>query len=102
MRGKVNSMLMTFLYQSRNAGKDIILLTKHAADIAQSLDRYAISPQLFSEIIHLEQGEDKTPYIRPDSIFIDDSFAERKAVHDKCGVPVFDLDMVESLLDWHA
>lgn len=102
VRGKVNSMLMMFLYQARNAGKDIILLTKHAADIAQSLDRYAISPQLFSEIIHLEQGEDKTPYIRPDSIFIDDSFAERKAVHDKCGVPVFDLDMVESLLDWHA
>ena len=27
---------------------------------------------------------------------------ERKAVHDSCGIPVFDLDMVESLLDWRA
>ena len=102
VRGKVNTVLMMFLYQARNAGKRIVLLTKHARDIAQSLDEYAVSPRLFDEIVHLDPGADKTPYIRPNSIFIDDSFAERKAVHDICGIPVFDLDMVESLLDWRA
>ena len=102
VRGKVNAALMMFLYQARNAGKKIVLLTKHSSDIARSLERCAISPLLFCEIIQLEQGADKTRYIRPDSIFIDDSFAERKAVRERCGVPVFDLDMVESLLDWRA
>jgi hypothetical protein len=34
------------------------------------------------------------------AIFIDDSFAERKKVHDVLGIPVYDVDMVESLIDW--
>ena len=34
------------------------------------------------------------------AIFIDDSFAERKKVREATGVPVFGVDMVESLLDW--
>ena len=102
VRGRVNAILMMFLYQARSAGKKIVLLTKHADDIKESLDKYAVSPRLFNEVIHIRQGEDKTVYIKPDSIFIDDSFAERRAVHDNCGIPVFDLDMVESLLDWRA
>ena len=102
VRGRVNAILMMFLYQARGAGKEIVLLTKHADDIEESLDKYAVSPRLFNEVIHIRQGEDKTVYIKPDSIFIDDSFAERRAVHDNCGIPVFDLDMVESLLDWRA
>ena len=31
---------------------------------------------------------------------IDRLIAERKKVHDESGIPVFDLDMVESLIDW--
>lgn len=100
VRGKVNDMLMMFLYQARNADKELVLLTKHANDINESLAKYAISPALFAEIIHIEQSGDKAKYIKPDSILIDDSYAERRRVHDECGIPVFDLDMVESLLDW--
>ena len=49
------------------------------------------------------RGEDtKIAYIHPDSLFIDDSFAERKRVKEACGIPVFDLDMVESLLNWKS
>ena len=102
VRGKVNTLLMMFLYQARNAGKKLVLLTKHAEDIASSMDKYAVSPRLFDEIIHIAPGADKSEYIRPCSIFIDDSFAERKAVRERCGIPVFDLDMVESLLNWRA
>ncbi len=102
VRGKVNSILMMYLYQARNAGKSLILLTKHAEDIEASMDRYAVSPRLFDEIIHIAPGADKSEYIKPASIFIDDSFAERKTVQERCGIPVFDLDMVESLLDWRA
>lgn len=102
LRGGTNAILMMFLYQSRNKGKRLVLLTKHANELAESLEKYAVSPALFDEIIHIAPDGDKTRYIRPDSIFIDDSFAERKRVHETCGVPVFDLDMVESLLDWRA
>ena len=102
VRGKVNSILMMYLYQARNAGKSLILLTKHAEDIEASMDRYAVSPRLFDEIIHIAPGADKSEYIKPASSFIDDSFAERKTVQERCGIPVFDLDMVESLLDWRA
>lgn len=100
LRGGTNAILMMFLYQARNKGKRIVLLTKHAEELAASLDKYAVSPKLFGEIIHIAPDGDKTRYVGADSIFIDDSFAERKRVHDCCGVPVFDLDMVESLLDW--
>ena len=34
------------------------------------------------------------------SIFIDDSFSERLSIANKLNMPVFDLDAVESLIDW--
>lgn len=100
LNGRVNTLLMMFLYQARNQGKRIVLLTKHERDLRESLDTCAVSEKLFDEIVHIPQGADKAKYICGDAIFIDDSFAERRRVHDACGVPVFDLDMVESLLSW--
>ena len=103
VKNLVNTQLIMFLYQAKNAGKSIVLLTRHSTDIYEDLAKYCISEKLFDEIIHLKVAEDnKTDYIKPNSIFIDDSFAERKRVHDKCHIPVFDLDMIESLLDWKA
>lgn len=100
--GKVNPLLMMFLYQAKNQGKRICLLTKHSEDIYKDLKKYNIAESLFDEIVLLERTEDKAPHILPDSIFIDDSFAERKRVKDALGIPVFDLDMIESLLDWRV
>jgi hypothetical protein len=34
------------------------------------------------------------------SIFIDDSFSERLAISNELDIPVFDLDAIESLIDW--
>ena len=102
VNGRVNGYLMMYLYQVRDRGKKLFLLTKHAKDICDSLDKYAISPKLFEEIIHIPKTNEKSDYIKGDSIFIDDSFAERLRVHKKCGIPVFDLDMVESLIDWRV
>lgn len=101
-RGKVNLSLIAFLYQAQNQGKKVYMLTKHRGDIQEELLRYNIAPGLFAGIIHLDKSESKVPHIQPDSIFIDDSFAERRRIHEACGIPVFDLDMVESLMDWRA
>lgn len=102
LRGQVNPELMAFLYQAKNQGKKLFLISKHVGDLDEELQRFCIHPGLFDQIIRLEQSESKLPYIQADSIFIDDSFAERRRIHEGCGVPVFDLDMIESLIDWRA
>ena len=82
--------------------RKLFLISKHVGDLDQELRRFCIHPGLFDRIIRLDQSQSKLPYIQPDSIFIDDSFAERRRIHEGCGVPVFDLDMIESLIDWRA
>lgn len=97
----VNTDIIKFLYQARNMGKKIILLTKHKYDIKETLSKFAISNLLFDDILLLEFNQNKSFFIRnTNSIFIDDSFAERKEVFDSLKIPVFGLDAVESLLHW--
>lgn len=101
VKGKVNELLMYFLYQCRNNNKKIHLLTKHIGDIHEELKKFGISEELFEDIIVLSDDKQKPDYINKElSIFIDDSFAERKRVRDICNIPVFDIDMVESLIDY--
>ena len=100
INNKVNTQLIMFLYQTLNKGKKIYLLTKHSDNINESLKKYCISEDIFEKIIHISQDMNKAQYISGKAIFIDDSFAERRNVSEKCGIPVFDLDMIESLLDW--
>ena len=98
---KVNIQMISFLYQCANQNIPVVLITKHSKDIHDSLKKLKISEDLFYEIIHLEQAEDKCEYIKDtDCILIDDSFAERKNAKEKLGIAVFDLDMIESLIDW--
>ena len=100
VRGKVNGYLMMFLYQAHEQGKELILLTRHETDIYAALEERCIPASLFASIVRMDRSGEKAEHILPDSIFIDDSYRERKNVHDTRGVPVFDLDMVESLIDW--
>jgi hypothetical protein len=99
VNGKVNDMIMQFLYQSVNSGKRIILITRHGGDINESLLRYRISKNLFDEIVCLKPSEEKYVFIKPhQSIFIDNYFPDRKKVFSELGIPVFDVDAVECLL----
>ena len=67
----------------------------------KDLETYHIDKGLFQSIIVIGNDEEKYNYIKEEkAIFIDDSFAERKKVKDKLGIPVFDVDMIESLIDW--
>ena len=101
VNGQVNVWLLALLHQARSAGKEIILLTRHALDVDATLDRWAISPRLFTRIVHVTDGSPKSRYVEtPDAVFIDDSFREREDVRRAVGAAVFDVDAVESLLDW--
>ena len=100
VNSKVNTHLLALLYQFRNQGKEIILISKHRGDIHAALSENCIAEGLFSKIITLLPEQEKAEYIEGDSIFIDDSFSERKRIREKKGIPVFDLDTIEALTDW--
>ncbi len=90
----INSEMIAFLFNAINNGKRIVLLSKHDGDLAVELRNYRII-DLFDDIIHIRREEDKSKYIKEkDAIFIDDSFAERELIKDKCKIPVFSPDMV--------
>ena len=123
---KVNLAVVTFLYQCVNKGIKIILLSKHDGDLDQELEKHRLGC-LFDEVIHIPKEEQKYKYIgyigacsnvgnssgnnsdytvktektekTRDSIFIDDSYGERKAVKEVLNIPVFDTHMIECLLE---
>ena len=48
----------------------------------------------------LDLNSNKIDYINPNkSIFIDNYFIERYEVNQKLGIPVFDVDAIECLID---
>lgn len=98
LNGQVNVELVRFLFQCLNRGVQLILITRTAPNIDEMLAKHRLTT-LFDEIIHLTSGEKKSAYISPNSIFIDDSFAERQDVFDRCHIPVFDCSMLECLID---
>lgn len=100
---KVNLFLVMFIYQCKNAGKKVCLITKHANILNDTFAKHSISDHLFEEIIHLEANENKVDHINPErAVFIDNAFQERKLVHEKFNIPVFDVDGIEVLLDWRT
>lgn len=94
---KVNQEIIAYLYAILNQRIKIILITRHAGNIQQSLSKYRLQG-LFDEVIHLTKKEKKSDYINPNgAIFIDDSHAERADVKKKYNIHVFSPDMVETL-----
>ncbi len=97
----VNIQLLAFIYQAYQCGKKIYILSKHIGDIYEDMKKRCISTELFEKIIVIDENDEKSNYISTeDSIFIDDSYAERIKIKNQIGIPVFDVDMVESLIDW--
>ena len=101
INNKVHLPAISFLYQCKNKGKKIFLITKHETDIYEDLKKYDLTESLFEEIILLKPKDNKEDYIKKEkAIFIDNMYAERKSVITKLGIPVFDVDAIEVLLDW--
>ncbi|SFD40136.1 ATP-grasp domain-containing protein [Bacillus sp. OV194] len=99
---KINPTVMMYIYQCINKDIELVLITKHARDIRETLTHLKVDPSIFSEIVHITKEDDKHKYIKNDkpSIFIDDSYSERKMMKEMTGMPVFDLDAIECLIDW--
>jgi hypothetical protein len=100
--GHVNSEVMMFLYNAKMFNKKIILITKHENDLDVTLESFSIHKGIFNEIIHIKMKDAKYKHIRnkQTSIFIDNSFIERFEVKKELGIPVFDVDAIDSLINW--
>lgn len=103
LQNGVNTDAIKLLYQFKNQNKEIILLTKHNGDIYSKLDELCISTNLFTNIIHIKNTDEKTNYITAkNAIFIDDSFSERQKVSKNKNIPVFGIDNMSTLIDWRV
>ena len=100
VKGRVNPMLVLFLVQCRNRGIPVHLLTRHRGNILKEIQSLGIR-DLIDDIIHLGEQERKSSKIAGEKpILIDDSFSEREEVANTLGIPVFGVEMIESLIDW--
>jgi phosphopentomutase len=59
----------------------------------------SINEKIFDEIIIIEQNAKKSNFVKSNSIYIDSSFKDRYDVYVYKNINVFDLDMIEILLD---
>ena len=102
----VNPYVIAYLYECKYKGIRLSLITRHKDtfkdELKDSFQRLSISESLFDEIIELKWNESKRDVIRDfeDSIFIDNSFTERKEIHEAFGIPVFDITNMDCLFDW--
>lgn len=101
VHGRVNCTVLQFVYQCVERKIPVTLLTRHETDIYEDLRAYRIAPELFDHIICLPRSERKIDHINPGkkALFIDDSFAERKAMQEHFGMTVLGVDAVEALID---
>ncbi len=98
---KVNFTVLKFIYQCVEKNIPVYLLTRHDTDVLIGLKQRKISADLFDKIICLPRSERKIDHVSPSkkALFIDDSFAERDAMHKAFGIYTLGVDAVEALLD---
>jgi hypothetical protein len=96
--GHAAPRMMAFVYQSVAQRKRIVLVTRHAFDVTQTLASARIDRHLFDEIIVIGPGESKASHVTPRSIFVDNHFPERLDVSQRANVPVLDVDAVDFLI----
>ena len=101
-REKYNTEAMRFVYQCLNKGIQIMLITKHAYDIHETMKKIKFSEDVFDRIIEVPVEKDKCDYMDNSvpSIFVDNAYAERKKVKEKLGIPTFDVSNIGCLIDW--
>lgn len=95
---KLNHLIVGLLYKFINDGKKIVLITKHEQVVESTLTRQRLSRDVFDEVIVLTRDQIKADYVSRDGIFIDDSFAERRLIYERLGIPVFDVTEAVELL----
>lgn len=99
-RKTYNPLALAFLFQCKNEGKRVILLTRHAYDIHETIRGIHLDEGLFERIIEVSIEKSKADYIEAKkSILIDNSFKDRTEVKELCGIATFDVCNIKALLN---
>jgi predicted ATP-grasp superfamily ATP-dependent carboligase len=78
VRGEPDADLIRLLYQQVAAGREVVLLTRHAEDVRRTLRAHRIAEGLFDAIVRVAPHEPKVRHMEPaPALLIDDSHAER-------------------------
>lgn len=73
----INSDLMRFIFDCKNEGKNIYLITKNKKrNLAEILRKFGIYA-IFDGVIHLADTERKSDFMKKRALLVDDSFIER-------------------------
>lgn len=101
VHNKVNLQAVSLIYKCVNKNIPVYLITKHYKDIYLALEERKISPNIFNQIIHIRDKDNKGDFITPskNALFIDDSFAERNRIQKKFNIKVLGVDAIEILLN---
>lgn len=101
-REKYNTEAMRFVYQCLNKGISLVLITKHAYDIHETMRKIRLCEGIFDEIIEVPIDRQKYEFMDNSvpSILIDNAYAERKLVKEKLSMPTFDVSNIDCLIDW--
>lgn len=96
--GEINTDAITLIKQSKSKGKRIELISRHHGNLKDYLQSLRID-SLFDDVHHLTRNEPKSDFIKPDSIFFDDAYRERKEVCKQCGIPTFGPEAIPLFLE---
>ena len=98
---RINFTVLRFVYQCVQNGVRVVLLTRHDTDVRDDLKAHRIAPELFDEIVCIPRSERKIDHVNPSkhALFIDDSFAERRAMRERFGITALGVDAAEALVD---
>jgi hypothetical protein len=96
VNNQVKEETFIFLNKCFYRGIKIILITKYlGSDLSIKLEALRIN-SLITEVIHISESDSKHKYIEHlDSIFIDDSFSERKEVFNNLKINTYGPDIME-------
>jgi hypothetical protein len=97
----INTQLIKFIYQCINKKISCFLITRSKYSPLEILNKYKISKEIFDEIIHITDNKKKSEFIKNPlkSLFIDDSFSERKDVNE-IGSYVIDSSSLEFIINF--
>ena len=97
---RINIRLIALIFNCRNRGIPVILITRHAGELQDSLANNRLTP-LFDKIIHItDSSVPKSNFIKEkNAVLIDDSFRERWETAQNCGIRCYDSAIAICLLD---
>lgn len=83
VRGTVNTNLVSFVYDCRNRGKKVTVISKHKGNLTDKLEAARIL-SAFDRVIHIKPSDRKAEHLHRSALLIDDSFREREEASSVC------------------